>query len=233
MAGNSRERYKTTVAKVFWAFERKLILRSRPWRRNIDSNARSPRLFVSKSKSTKPFSATFSTVVVWRSRLFPAIRRNTHKPFPHQYFGYNCAQTFAGIRPRARKLCSPAVAQNPEKTQMADRRVLTDRFLKSCHRHRTASASRYSTPALAASASGSATPRMPTRRGAARPEGSPSSCSPGSRRCSTDPPHHRRLWRGGITLEEARRTAGEWRSHDREGRRSCRDRGRAPCEGSP
>ena len=33
-----------------------------------------------------------------------------------------------------------------------------------------------------ASASGSATPRMPTRRGAARPERSPSSCSPGSHR---------------------------------------------------
>ena len=34
---------------------------------------------------------------------------------------------------------------------------------------------------------------------------------------------------GAMTLEEARRIAGEWRSPDREGHRPCRGRGRAPC----
>ena len=104
---------------------------------------------------------------------------------------------------------------------------------RTCHRPRAASASRCSTPAFPASASGSATPRMPTRRGAARPDGSPSSCTPVRAGSSTDPAHHRRLW---PRCDDAGGSAAHRRGMalaDREGHRPCRDRGRTPCGGSP
>ena len=90
--------------------------------------------------------------------------------------------------------------------QTAHRPLPASRF----HRHRAASASRSGTAAFPASASASPTPRTPTRRGAARPESITfvlyARFAPGAA------PTRRTIGTyGAITLEEARRTAGEWR----------------------
>jgi hypothetical protein len=61
-------------------------------------------------------------------RPFAQIRRN---PSPIGISGLFCAQTVARISGSAGGLCSPPVAQNPEQApQMADKRLLTDRFLR-------------------------------------------------------------------------------------------------------
>ena len=93
---------------------------------------------------------------------------------------------------------------------MADKRLLTDRYLRALPPAPQGPARRgVGRRVFPASASGSPTPRTPTRRGAARPGGSLSCCTPGS---SGAAPTRRTIGTyGAITLEEARHTAGEWR----------------------
>ena len=128
-------------------------------------------------------------------------------------------QTFAHICASARRVCSPAVAQAPGASLMADRRLLTDRYLRRlATRHRKASASKCSTPAFPGFGLRitDAVDADPARRGKA---GKISFIlftrfSPGAA------PTRRVIGTyGAVSLEDARRTAGEWREPDRQGHR--------------
>jgi integrase len=142
-------------------------------------------------------------------QLFPRIRINLS--FVGIFWLY-LSQAFARICGRASRVCSPAVAQNsPERIRMADRKLLTDRYLRALlpapHGQRVevfdarvpGFGIRISDTVDADSA----------RRGKA----GKISFMLYARFSSGAPPTRRVIGTyGAITLEEARRTAGEWRS---------------------
>ena len=132
----------------------------------------------------------------------------------------------------AARICSPACSPDPERDpeMAAKRRLLTDRYLRSLPPARRGHRDEVFDAAFPASASGSATPRMSTRRGAARPDASPSSCTLGSHRVGTGTAHHRRLWRGSMGAGRSPAHRRGMAFAGRAGYRPGRGRGRAPAK---